>query len=200
MKRFATVMGVTSRVTILALALVGAALLTSCSTAPVTQSEAVFKFSVLRYKEPVEVVNWSVDPTQSANPEGAALNIVTGMQHGDLGLWLASWATDERPNPNQAERDSLVQKWQSLKNGRITMLGRVVAGSAVVVELSVMNSQQKTEVLKLPLKRENGQWWLTAMDANSEFLNWENSANKIVVMADTRNLKTYLTQIKLAKR
>ncbi len=193
-------MGVTSRVTILVLAMAGAALLTSCSTAPMTESEAVFKFSVLRYKEPVEVVSWAVDPAQSASPEGAALNIVTVMQHGDLGQWLASWAADERPNPNQAERDSLLQKWQSLKDGRIMMLGRVVADSDIVVEITVMNPQQKPEVLKLPLKHEHDRWWLTAMDANSEFLNWETSTNKIVVMADTRNLKTYLAQMKLAKR
>jgi hypothetical protein len=193
-------MGVTSRVMNLLLALAGAAMLTSCVTPPATESEAVFRFSVMRYREPVEVTGWKLDPTLAVNPEGAALNIITAMQHGDLGQWLASWDTDERPNPNQAERDSLLEQWQSLKGKRVMILGHVVAGSDVVEELSVVDSQKQGKELKLPLKHTNGQWWLTSLDTNSEYMNWETSTNKMLDRVDTHNIKTYLNQVKLASR
>src|SRR4029077_2983243 len=114
MKRIDTMAGMTPRLTILilALTLACAGFLWSCATtSPVASGEGVFKFSVLRYKEPVEVKDWALDPAQSANPEGAALNITTAMQQGDLNDWLASWETYERPNPSAVERDSLLQKW-----------------------------------------------------------------------------------------
>src|ERR1700730_6942248 len=75
-----------------------AGLLSSCATAPQSSApEGVFKFSVMRYKEPVWVSGWVIDPAQSANPEGAALNITTAMQKGDVDAWLASWEASERP-------------------------------------------------------------------------------------------------------
>jgi hypothetical protein len=203
MKRMAMTEGITPRLTILtlALALAGAGFLWSCATQPpASPGEAVFKFSVLRYAEPVEVKDWALDPMQSANPEGAALNITTAMQKGDVGTWLASWDASDRPNPNQAERDRLLQQWQPLKDGRVVMLGRVVAGADLVMELSVQGPQQKEEKLKLPLKRSNGQWWLTSMEVGSEFLNWENSSNKIVAHVDNRNFINYLESVKHARR
>jgi hypothetical protein len=141
------------------------------------------------------VSGWVVDPAQSANPEGAALNITTAMQKGDVDLWLASWEASERPNPAKEEREELLRKWRPLKNGRVSILVRVVAGADLVIELWVLNPQQKETKLQLPLKRSNGQWWLTAMDPNSEFLNWENSTNKIETQMETGNLKMYLKTV-----
>ncbi len=203
MKRLAVTEGITPRLSILtlALALTCAGFLWSCATQPPSgPGEAVFKFSVMRYTEPVEVKDWALDPAQSANPEGAALNITKAMQQGDVGQWLASWDATDRPNPSPAERDNLLHQWQSLKDGRVVMLGRVVAGAELVMELSVQGPQQKEEKLKLPLKRSNGQWWLTSMDAGSEFLNWENSPNKIVAHVDNRNFINYLESVKHARR
>jgi len=171
-------------------------LLSSCATAPEgPASEGVFKFSVLQYKEPVEVKGWVIDPAQSANPEGAALNITTAMQKGNVDFWLASWDNTERPTLSKGDRDALLEKWRPLKDGQVSVLGRVVAGADLVVELSVLNPQLATTKLQLPLKHMEGQWWLTTMDPTSEFLNWQNSSNKIVALAETASLKTYLKKI-----
>ncbi|HEX3800681.1 MAG TPA: hypothetical protein VH413_18450 [Verrucomicrobiae bacterium] len=196
MKQFATM----GRGFSLVLGLAATAFLTGCATAPKTYEQAVFKFSVLRYDHPVEVAHWTVDPSQSGNPEGEALNIATAMQHGNFNQWLACWDDAERPKLTGTDRDKLMASWQSLKDGYFKMLGRVVAGSDLIVEISVENPGQKASVLKLPLKHENDQWWLTAMDANSEFLNWEFSPNRTVEKIDTRGIRMYLSQFKEAMR
>jgi len=197
MKQMNVGIAIIARVSAMLLALAACGgLLSSCATAPEGSSgDAVFKFSVMRYKEPVWVSGWVIDPAQSANPEGAALNITTAMQKGDVDLWLASWDASERPNPTKDEREELLRKWRPLKNGRVSILGRVVAGADLVIELWVLNPQQKDTKLQLPLKRSNGQWWLTAMDPNSEFLNWENSTNKIETQMEPGNLKAYLKTV-----
>ena len=41
------------------------------------------------------------------------------------------------------------------------MLGRVVADADVIIELSVLTPQAQAEKIQLPLKRAEGQWWLT---------------------------------------
>jgi hypothetical protein len=183
-----------------AMGLAATIFLTGCATPPATPQQAVYKFQVLRYPQAVEVKHWSVDPAQSANPEGAALNITAAMQQGDVNQWLADWDSADRPTLNAAAREKLVAQWQSLKNGRVLMLGRVVAGSDLVLELSVQSAQRPAQELKLPLKHENGQWWLTSMDTNSEFMNWEYSTNKIMTKMDTRGLEMYLAQFKEARR
>jgi hypothetical protein len=76
------------------------------------------------------------------------------------------------------------------------MLGRVVAGADVVIELSVLDAQQKEQKIQLPLKRAEGQWWLTNLEPNSEYLNWESSTNKIVSHADPLAFKSYLQKVK----
>ena len=178
MKMNVLVRNVNARLGALLLALAAcAAWLSSCATGPESSGGAgVFKFSVLRYQEPVWVTGWVVDPAQSANPEGSALNITTAMQKGDVDFWLASWDAAERP-------------------ARVSVLGRVVANADLVIELWVLDPQQKETKLQLPLKHMNGQWWLTTMDPTSEFLNWENSSNKIVEQMETTNLKTYLQTV-----
>ena len=197
MKQFTIEKGVVPRLAVVTLtAMFCACLLSSCATPPpVSAADAVFRFSVLRYKEPVAVTAWKIDPAQSANPEGAALNITTAMQQGKVDAWLASWDASERPNLSQTDRETLLQKWQSLKNGRISVLGRVVADADVVIELSVLTPPSPAEKIQLPLKRAQGQWWLTSLDPHSEFLNWENSTNKIVTKTDTLMFKSYLNTI-----
>jgi hypothetical protein len=189
-----------ARLMVLAAGLATAAFLTSCVTPPATPEEAVYKFQVLRYTEAVEVKHWSVDPSQSSNPEGTALNTITAMQHGDVDQWLASWDKTDRPALNAADREKLLAKWQSLKNGHIVMQGRVVAGSDLIVELSVVSPSHSAEVFKFPLRHENGQWLLFAMDPNSEFLNWETSKSKTLGTITTRGLEMYLSQFKEARR
>jgi len=184
----------------LTLAVAGAAWLTSCSTAPPTGGgNAVFKFTVLRYKEPVPVSGWVFDPAQSANPEGAALNITICMQQGDVDKWLASWDDSERPSAGPAERAAWLRKWQPLKDGRVSLVGRVVAGAEVVIELSVLTVDQKRGRIQLPLKHAGDQWLQTAMDTNSEFLNWETSPNKILSESSTSALSGYLASVKAAQ-
>jgi len=197
MKRIEVLNKIIPRVPALLIALTACAgLLSSCATAPEKSSEdAAFKFSVLQYKEPVEVKGWVIDPAQSANPEGTALNITTMMQKGDVDAWLASWDNAERPTLTKQDRDALLEKWRPLKDGQVSMLGRVVAGADLVIELSVVNPEQKSTKLQLPLKHMNDQWWLTAMDPTSEFLNWQNSTNTIVAQMETTNLKTYLKKV-----
>ena len=197
MKMNVLVRNVNARLGALLLALAAcAAWLSSCATGPESSGGAgVFKFSVLRYQEPVWVTGWVVDPAQSANPEGSALNITTAMQKGDVDFWLASWDAAERPALSPEAREELLKKWRPLKNGRVSVLGRVVANADLVIELWVLDPQQKETKLQLPLKHMNGQWWLTTMDPTSEFLNWENSSNKIVEQMETTNLKNYLQTV-----
>jgi hypothetical protein len=196
MKRFFSADKVAARLGLVLTAAVCAGLLSSCATAPESSGSAgVFKFSVLQYKEPVEVKGWVIDPAQSANPEGAALNITTMMQKGDVDSWLASWDNAERPTLTKEDRDALLEKWRPLKDGQVSVLGRVVAGADLVIELSVANPEQKSTKLQLPLKHSNDQWWLTAMDPTSEFLNWQNSTNTIVAQMEAINLKTYLKKV-----
>jgi hypothetical protein len=91
-----------------------------------------------------------------------------------------------------------VQKWQPLKNGRVSVRGRVVAGGDMVVELSVQDTQKQEHKVQLPLLEQDGQWFLTSRDDNSEYLQWENSTNKILASADPLGFKSYLNRLKYA--
>jgi hypothetical protein len=161
--------------------------------------EGVFKFSVLLYRQPVLVDGWKFDPTQSDNPEGAALNLIALMREGNVDRWLASWESAERPKLSKEERAALLQKWQPLKDGQVYLLGRVVAETKIIIEASVVNPGQPDLILKFPLDRSNDQWWMTQMDPGSEYLNWENSPNKTVEKMRTDILKRYLEHEKLGK-
>jgi hypothetical protein len=201
MRRAASAKKINFRDAFVFLAVVCAMLLTSCqttSTQTQTQAEPVYKFTVMLYPEPIEVAGWQIDPAQDANPEGAALNIVSFMQHGDVDRWLASWAAAERPTLTREQRDELTRKWQPLKDGRIAMRGRVVAGGDIVVELAVQNAQKVEHKVKLPLLHEDGQWRLTSRDDGSEYVQWETSTNKIVASADPLGFKSYLNRLKYA--
>ena len=180
----------------LALALAGCAGLVSCATAPETPpGNLAFRFTVMLYKEPVEVTSWRIDPAQAANPEGAAFNIISAMQHGDVEQWEGDWELSERPKITPEYREALLKKWQTLKGGRVMALGRVVADADIIIELSVRTPQQTEEKVQLPLKRAEGQWWLTALDPKSEFLNWETSNNKIVAYHESFALRSYLKSV-----
>ena len=199
MKTFISAKKNASRVALLVLLAASATLLTSCESTPTAaEGDGVFKFTVMRYPEPVEVAAWKPNPSQSDNPEGAALNIATFMEQGDVDHWLASWDAAERPTLTPEERNSLVQKWLALKGGRVSMIGRVVGGADVVVELSVLDAQQTPHKIQLPLKHDEGQWWLTSLDAGSEYLQWETSTNKILSSADPTAFRAYLNSVNLA--
>jgi len=171
--------------------------LLSCATAPETPpGDLAFHFTVMLYKEPVEVTAWRTDPAQSANPEGAALNIITAMQRGDVEQWQGDWDESERPKITKEYREALLKKWTSLKDGRVMIVGRVVADADIVIELSVRSPQLTQEKVQIPLKRAESQWWLTAMDSKSGFLNWESSNNKIMAHHDTYALRAYLNGLK----
>ena len=201
MKQIVIANKVITRVGVLFLSVAAcAALLSSCATAPQgPDGNGIYRFSVLYYKEPVGIKSWVVDPAQSANPEGAALNIITAMQRGDVDMWLASWYASERPTLSQDDRVALLEKWRSLKGGQISDLGRVVAGADLVIELSVLGPEQKTIKLQLPLRHSQDQWWLTSIDPASEFMNWETSTNTIVAQMETINVKRYLRTIQGAQ-
>ncbi len=165
------------------LALAGCVGLVSCATAPETQTgDQAFRFTVMLYKEPVEVASWRIDPAQAANPEGAAFNIIAAMQRGDVEQWRGDWELSERPKITPEYRRNLAQKMGNPQGrARVLALGRVVADAEIIIELSVRTPQQTEEKVQLPLKRAEGQWWALAMDPKKcEFLNWETSNNKIV--------------------
>jgi hypothetical protein len=184
------------RIAVLAAVAACGALLTSCTTTPqASEAQGVFKFTVYRYTEPVEIPGWVVDRAQSSNPEGAALNIVTTMQRGDVDGWLSDWDNSERPAPSANERQDMAHNWQPLKDGQVHILGHVVAGQDMVVELTVLNAQKQAQRVQLPLKYEEHQWWLTAMDPNSEYMKWEDSPNKIVAPANPVALQIYLNDV-----
>jgi len=147
--------------------------MSSCAT-----NQGSYKFTVLLYDNPVYVPHWKFDDTHSDTPEGAALNIITDMQHGDMNHWLASWDPADRPNLSSDQQSSLLHEWQSLKDERLYMVGRIVADNNVIVELSVKGNSQAT--FKFPLRKANDKWWLFSMDSGTECLNWENSPNKII--------------------
>jgi hypothetical protein len=183
-----------SLLTILTLGAV-ATLLSSCATtSPTETSEAapVFKFTVLRYTERVPVPGWTIDPLQSSNPEGAALNIISEMQRGQVDQWLASWDNSDRPHLTSVEQTALLAKWLPLKASHLEMLGRVVADSELIIEISATDAAQTVTKVQIPLKHSQDQWYMTRMDPNCEFLNWERAANKIVVQADPKAIRFYL--------
>jgi hypothetical protein len=181
---------------ILTILTLGAAalLLSSCATTSSTETAdtAVFKFTVLRYTERVQVPGWTIDPLQSANPEGAALNIISEMQRGQVDLWLSSWDNTDRPHLTPAERTALLAKWQPLKGAHLEMLGRVVADSELIIEISATDAAQNVTKVQIPLKHSQDQWYMTRMDPNCDFLNWEKAANKIMTQADPKAIRFYL--------
>ncbi|HWF19678.1 MAG TPA: hypothetical protein VG754_10440 [Verrucomicrobiae bacterium] len=157
-------------------------------------SVAVYRINVMRFTSPVEVVYWPFDMSNSAHSEGAALNIVTAMQRGDVDGWLNCWAPDERPHPDAAERQKLLEKWAALKDGHINVLGRVVAGVDLIEEISVQEPSQR-ELLQFPLKNEGGKWWLINMDPDSEYMRWESSPSKLVERVDSMAFRHYLKDV-----
>ncbi|MDB6108483.1 MAG: hypothetical protein JWR69_233 [Pedosphaera sp.] len=163
-------------------------LLSSCATSP-TASQSAFRFRVLRYQPPVQGASWPANPAMADDPEGTALKIAAAMQHANVEQWLSSWEVSDRPNLSAQNRASLLAQWQPLKGRSFTVLGRVVAGADVIVELAVVGSQCPQAILQLPLKRSKGRWWLDALEPSSEYLHWETSPNKIVDYIDPNALQ-----------
>lgn len=212
MKKFQTGEIISLRPASLALALLlggGAGFLCSCATdskpaaqaGPAAESQTapdqgLFKFSVLLYREPVLVDGWKFDAAQSVNAEGAALNTIATMREGDVDRWLAAWEPAQRPSLSKEERAALLQQWQTLKDGQVYLLGRVVADTKIIIEASVTSPGRPDQILKFPLNHSGDQWWMTQMDPGSEFMNWENSPNKKVEKMRTEILKRYLEHLK----
>lgn len=181
-------------------ALAGAGLLTSCSTTTgQTTAGTGFKFWVMRYRPAVDATAWVSDPRLSADPEGAALNIATAMRRGSMEEWLANWEPTDRPQLTPAQSEAMLSEWKALQGGQINILGRVVAESDVIVELSVGGSQANAERIQIPLQHSHDRWWLTAMDPSSEYLHWENSPNKTIDYIDPDAFQKHLNMIQGAK-
>jgi hypothetical protein len=165
MKKFQTGEIISLRPASLALALLlggGAGFLCSCATdskpaaqaGPAAESQTapdqgLFKFSVLLYREPVLVDGWKFDAAQSVNAEGAALNTIATMREGDVDRWLAAWEPAQRPSLSKEERAALLQQWQTLKDGQVYLLGRVVADTKIIIEASVTSPGRPDQILKL---------------------------------------------------
>jgi hypothetical protein len=174
-------------------------LLTSCATndtaTPSNSSDATDSFSrfwVLLYKPAIKVSPWAPAPEHASDPDGAALNIVTAMQRSDVKGWLANWIASERPNLSPPDQEALVQRWHALRGSNIEIRGRVVAGLMVVVELSLVTPEGGKERVQIPLQKSENRWWLTSLEPNSEYLNWESSPNKKVQYIDPDGFKKRL--------
>lgn len=155
----------------------------------------VFPINVLLYRQPVEVAAWKPDPARADNSEGAALNVVTAMQRGDIDAWLNCWAADERPQLTSEERQRLLDEWAPLKSGRIRIVGRVVAATDMIEQVSVQGGQ-KDQTLQIPLKHHQGHWLLTKLDPDDEYLHWQDSPKKVVEQLDPAALRKYLSGAK----
>src|SRR4051812_28485353 len=107
-----------------------------CPTASAGE-KAIYRFWVLQYKPPVQPGAWVADPALAADPEGAALNILDAMQRGDMEKWLSYWDPSERPKPSRKQQQALQQHWESFRGCWVEVLGRIVAGTAVIPELSL---------------------------------------------------------------
>jgi hypothetical protein len=140
----------------------------------------VYRFWVLQYRPPVQPGSWVADPALAADPEGAALNILDAMQRGDVEKWLSYWDPSERPRLSRQQRQGLKQEWQFLRNCRTEVLGRIVAGAAIIVELSLISPDERREKLQIPMVKSKGRWGQIHMEANSEFLHWESSTNRLM--------------------
>jgi hypothetical protein len=154
-------------------------LFSSCSTPPRTDA-AVYRIRVVRYEPPIETASWTASPLLATDPEGAAFDIASAMRQGDVERWLSYCQESAGANPDAEARQALLRQWQSLQGGRLTIVGRVIAGADVVVELSLTQPQRPPEKLQIPLTKSHDRWWLTVMDPSSEFLNWEKSPDTIV--------------------
>ncbi len=153
-------------------------LLSSCATGPTSTSNS-FRFRVVCYDPPVQAARELPNDSRDI-PEDAAVAVAMAMQRGDVNRWLACWEPSERPEVSQAERQTLPGSWHISHDSTISVLGRIVTGTEVIVELALLDDAAKPEKLQIPLKKVNDQWWLTSIDPQSEYLHWESSPNKIV--------------------
>jgi hypothetical protein len=155
-----------------------------CCPTAFAGEKAIYRFWVLRYQPPVQPGPWVADPALAADPEGAALNILDAMQRGDMEKWLSYWDPSERPKPSRKQRQALQQHWQAFRGCRAEVLGRIVEGAAVIVELSLISPDEQRKKLQIPMVKSKGRWGQIHMDAKSEFLHWESSTNKLMETLD----------------
>ena len=172
-------------------ALLFTGLLTSCSTESNT-AERSFRFRVLCYRPPVETRAWVPSLAATSDPDGAALDIVDAMAKGDLTEWLSYWQASDRPAPGPEQQQAILRHWQTLYHDRVNIIGRVVAGPDIVVELALINARQEEQRIQIPLRKQDDRWWMIQMDPASEFLHWEESTNKIVDYIDPAAFQKHL--------
>jgi hypothetical protein len=155
-----------------------------CGSTAFAGEKAIYRFWVLRYQPPVQPGAWVADPALAADPEGAALNILDAMQRGDVEKWISYWDHTERPKPSRKQREALLRQWESFRGCRAEVLGRIVAGTAIIVELSLISPDERRTKLQIPMVKSNGRWGQIRMDPKSEFLHWESSNNKLMETLD----------------
>ncbi len=172
------------RITAGLLSIIIVALLTSCATTSAPPDQVTYRFRGQCYRSPVQASPWTPSPALSGEPEGAALNIATAMQAGDLNQWLASWDASERPQLSPAQQQALLRQWQPLRGCTFQIVDRVIADANVIVELSALDARNQTHLLQFPLTKANDRWWLFNLPPESEFLHWQSSPNKIVEYLD----------------
>ena len=161
------------------MALVSGVLLASCATQPQT-ADTGWGFRVVSYEPPIDTSEWHAGPALAGNPEGAAYNIADAMRRGDVDTWLSYCRGVEANQVDAAEREMLTRQWAPLKGRQFVIVTRVLAETDVVIEFSATGAGAGGAKLQIPLTKAAGRWWLTTLDATSEFLHWEGSRNKVV--------------------
>jgi len=98
---------------------------------------------VVRYEPPIETVSWTAGPLLAADPEGAAFDVASAMQQGNVNngsLLRGCGARQSHP-----EAPGIAEAVAAAPGSTFIIVGRVIADADVIVELhcSIPNTSRK---------------------------------------------------------